>query len=111
MKKSTINYLVDLMIGIAFLISAISGLVFLIPLEWINYSSKTIPTFLGLSFTVWDTLHIWSSVGMMGGVLVHILLHWSWIVNKTKNLVSKRVPVEANSLPAIQSIKPKVTRN
>ena len=67
MKKSTINYLVDLIIGLAFFISAISGLVFLIPLEWLNYSTGSIPTILGLNFNLWDILHIWSSLGLIGG--------------------------------------------
>ena len=86
MKKSTINYLVDLIIGLAFFISAISGLVFLIPLEWLNYSTGSLPTVLGLNFNIWDTLHILSSLAMICGVLVHVVLHWSWIVNKNQEL-------------------------
>jgi len=54
LKKVWLNYAVDVVIGIVFIFSAISGLVFLVPIGWINYSGVA-PTFLGLNFFVWDS--------------------------------------------------------
>ena len=76
MNKTKINYWVDVVIAIAFILSAISGLVFLLPL--------TTTTVLGLSFAVWDQLHIWGSLAMISGVLVHLALHWKWVVTMTR---------------------------
>jgi hypothetical protein len=76
MNKTKINYWVDVVIAIAFILSAISGLVFLLPL--------TTTTVLGISFAVWDQLHIWGSLAMISGVLVHLALHWKWVVTMTR---------------------------
>jgi len=78
MNKTKINYWVDVAIAIAFIVSAISGLVFLLPL--------TTTSVLGMSFAVWDQLHIWGSLTMIGGVLAHLALHWKWVVTMTRKI-------------------------
>lgn len=45
---------------------------------------------LGLSRGTWNDLHLWSSLAMGAGVLVHLLLHWSWIVCTTQRLLGHR---------------------
>jgi len=84
MKKPTLNYLVDVVITLAFVGSALSGVVFLIPIDWLAASDGGFPTLLGVDFLVWDTLHTYSSLLLIAGVLVHFILHWSWIVVMTK---------------------------
>ncbi len=84
MNKAKLNYLVDTMIGTAFLVTMVSALVFLIPTSWIDFSSSTTPTVLGLDFGVWQTLHQYSGIVMLIGVALHQLLHWKWIVTMTK---------------------------
>jgi len=87
MKKATRNYIVDILIGIAFLISALTALVFLVPTTWIDFGSSVTPTFLGLNFGTWQDLHKWGGLAMMAGVVLHLLLHWKWIINMTKNIL------------------------
>jgi hypothetical protein len=77
-KRAKLNYWVDVSIGIAFVLSAISGLVFLLPAD---FGSST--GLLGISHRVWDSMHTWSSLTMIAGVLLHLLLHWKWIANMT----------------------------
>lgn len=76
MNKTKVNYWIDLVIAFAFLFSAISGIVFLFPM-----SSSTI---LGITYKVWDQIHTWGSLLMIGGVLAHLILHWKWIIAMTK---------------------------
>lgn len=76
MKKTRVNYCVDVVIALAFVMSAVSGLVFLLP---VGNS-----TFFGVSYAVWDQVHVLSSLLMIVGVLVHLVLHWTWIVAMTK---------------------------
>ena len=80
MNKAKRNYYVDVVIGIAFLVTALSALVFLVPLNWIDFSTSTTPTVLGVDFGVWQLLHKWGGIAMLVGVVVHLLLHWKWIV-------------------------------
>lgn len=81
MKRHTVNYWVDAGIGLAFALSAISGLVFLLPVE--SFDSRV----LGLGYQSWSQLHTWSSLAMIGGVLIHLALHWRWIVEMTRRMV------------------------
>lgn len=87
MNNAKRNYYVDAVIGIAFLVTALSALVFLVPLNWIDFSSSTTPTILGLDFGVWQMLHKYGGIVMLIGVVVHQLLHWKWIVTMTKKVM------------------------
>jgi hypothetical protein len=78
MKTAQLNYWIDLLIGLAFTLSAMSGLLFLLP-----FSTSAGYT-LGLSHSFWNDLHIWSSVALVVGVLIHALLHWKWVLCMTK---------------------------
>ncbi len=102
MNKAKRNYLVDTLIGIAFLVAGLSALVFLIPVTWIDFSASTTPTFLGLDFGIWQTLHKWGGIAMLIGVVIHQLLHWNWIISETKKLLPKlklKKPRAARSNP------------
>ena len=80
MKRSKLNYWVDVSIGIALVVSAISGLVFLLP---VGNSGV-----LGVSYRTWDSVHTLSSLAMIGGATAHLLLHWKWLVTMTKRMVT-----------------------
>lgn len=90
MSKAKQNYIVDIIIGIAFVGSTISGLVFLIPLDMLSSEIGVLPTVLGLSFKFWSDLHTISSLTMVAGVGLHLVLHWKWIVSMTKQIVKQR---------------------
>ena len=83
MHKAKRNYYVDTAIGIAFLITGISALVFLVPTGWIDFTVSTTPAVLGINFGVWQSLHKWAGIAMLLGVVVHQLLHRKWIVTMT----------------------------
>jgi hypothetical protein len=87
MNKAKRNYYVDVVIGIAFLVTALSALVFLVPLNWIDFSVSTTPTVLGVNFGVWQLLHKWGGIAMLAGVVLHLVLHWKWIVTMTQKVL------------------------
>ncbi len=93
MKRNTVNYWVDVGIGIAFTLSAISGLVFLLP---VGSGSSAV---LGLSYLVWNRLHTWSSLALMAGVLTHLVLHRKWIAGMTRKMLTggRNAPADAPS--------------
>jgi cytochrome b subunit of formate dehydrogenase len=89
MSEARRNYWVDAAIGIAFLVVALSALVFLVPTSWIDFSASTTPTILGVDFGIWQTLHKWAGIVMLVGVVLHQLLHWKWIVAMTKKVLPR----------------------
>jgi hypothetical protein len=79
------NYWVDVGIGISFVLSAISGLVFLLPVDpGVNA--------LGVGYSIWSDLHTWSSVAMILGVGAHLVLHWRSILMMTKKMILPERP-------------------
>ena len=89
MNQAKRNYIIDAVIGLGFVITAISSLVFLIPLNWIDFSSSATPTVLGLNFGIWQLLHKWGGIVMLVGVVVHLALHQKWIVGMTVKMLPK----------------------
>ena len=87
--KAKLNFVVDAMILIAFLAAAVSGVV-LLRMPHGGYQGGRNPDFdaavLFLSRSEWNDLHVWSSLGMIAGVVVHLALHWRWIVCMVKRL-------------------------
>ncbi len=92
-KKNMVNYALDAVIGLAFLLSALSGV-----LLWLGgsggYQGGRNPDFqrviLGIARGSWSDLHLWVSLVMIVGVLLHLILHWQWIVCMTKSLFRAR---------------------
>lgn len=81
MSSARMNYWVDVGIGIAGLISAISGLVFLLP-------GNPATGILGIGYRTWSGLHTWSSLVAIAGVGAHMVLHRKWLVAMTRQMVS-----------------------
>ena len=96
-NKAKINYIVDVVIGIGFLLAAVSGVVLLFAPSG-GYRGGRNPQVAGeillLTRHAWNDLHTWSSLIMIAGVLGHLVLHWNWIVCMTRNLFRwrKRTP-------------------
>lgn len=90
MNKSKLNYFVDLLMAIAFIITSISGLVlfFFLP-EGRGRAGDTY--FLGLVRHDWRLIHDWSGIAMVVLVLLHLVLHWQWIVCMTKNFLGREI--------------------
>ncbi len=103
MKKATVNYWVDVMIGIAFVGSAISGLVFLLP-------GSPATGVLGLSYRTWNDLHTWSSLALIAGVGIHLALHTSWILAMTRRMLPFRRRETAPGLACAETNGPTMSR-
>ncbi len=85
MKKAVVNYWVDMITGVAFLLCAITGIVRLFP-EVTTISSAGAPAILGVSTALWTTIHDWSGVIMAAGVGLHTVLHLRWLAFMTRKL-------------------------
>jgi len=89
MSKAKLNYLADLVIGIAFVLSALSGLVLFFAPS--GYQGGSNPFYgqrvLLLTTHTWDTLHTWGSMAMIAGVGAHLALHWTWMICTTQRIL------------------------
>jgi cytochrome b subunit of formate dehydrogenase len=72
--------IIDLCILAAFVVSAVSGLTFYIPARWVDATSSTVPTFLGMEYKLWVDIHTYSGLVMIAGCITHIVLHWRWMM-------------------------------
>lgn len=77
MNKAKLNYIIDILIGISFLIVLITGIIKFPTLSLISKKSY-------ISF-----IHDWSGVIMAVLVFIHLILHWNWIVVVTKNIFKR----------------------
>ena len=86
MNRIKLNYWVDIGLAISFFICFTTGLV-----KWpglIKVIGVSAYKFLHVSNI--STWHDWSGLIMGLLVLVHLALHWKWIVVMTKKIFSKK---------------------
>ena len=92
--RARINYVVDVAIGLGFLISAASGMILFFAGTSGGYQGGRNPSYVtavaGMSRELWKDLHTWSSIVMAVGALGHLLLHWNWLVCMTRNIFRKK---------------------
>ena len=84
-RGAKINLIVDLLIGLSFLVTAVTGIYFLfLPQGYQGGRNPGWDPGLLFSRTTWDLIHTWAAVIMILAALLHLLIHWRWIVNVTR---------------------------
>ena len=91
MNKLKINYFVDMIGLVSFLVTAITGLAIMIFLPPGEGNGGVHNYLFGYGRHDWGAIHDWAGVAMTIAVIIHLVLHWSWIVNMTKGLFKKTV--------------------
>ncbi len=83
-RPAKINLLIDAVIALSFLLTAISGLYFFFTPE-----GPARPAFIWSS-TAWDMVHTWGAVILILAALAHFAIHWRWIKNVTYKFFGTR---------------------
>ena len=83
-KESVINYWIDIGLAISFLLVFVTG-IFKFPLFTKAFSW----VFRSVSYRTVSIIHDWSGLVMGILVLVHIALHWKWLVAMTENIFGR----------------------
>jgi fucose 4-O-acetylase-like acetyltransferase len=76
--KTKTNFWLDIVIFTAFLATAITGLLLWLVIPGGRGSGNLI--FLGLTRHTWVDLHNWAGLAMLIGAVVHLILHWKWLI-------------------------------
>ena len=80
------NLAVNSVVGLSFLVTAVSGLYFLLIPGASHESHAPDPLFLFNRFT-WDLIHTWSGVILISAAILHFAIHWKWVVKVTKKII------------------------
>ena len=99
MKKSTVNYIIDIVIGLGFLVSAITGIFLFFNTSGGYQGGRNEQYFIR---ALWMDIHTWSSIIMTVGVTAHLILHWNWMVCMTRKLFSQK-NTNTSGIPGIQT--------
>jgi hypothetical protein len=81
MIKNQVKYIVDVLMGIFFLIVFFTGL--------IKWPSKAIGSMIPSSNV--SIIHDYSGIFLGITVVIHLILNWSWIINMTKKYFFKKI--------------------
>ena len=85
------NWWIDAVLFGSALIAALSGLYFLyFPTG--GYQGGRNPTYniqILFSRHTWSDLHMWGGIVMIAIAIIHLTLHWSWVVNMTRRLIKE----------------------
>jgi hypothetical protein len=82
------NWLIDAGLFGSALVATLSGVYFLF-FPTGGYQGGRNPWYgvqIVFSRQTWDDLHTWSGVAMIAIALIHLAIHWSWVVNMTRRM-------------------------
>jgi cytochrome b subunit of formate dehydrogenase len=88
--RSRFNLIVNTLIGISFLITALSGIYLLFFPAGRN--GVIDPGFL-VTRTTWDLIHTWAGILLIIAGIVHFAIHWRWIVKVTGKMLKVLWPI------------------
>lgn len=88
MKKTDVNYIVDVILTIVLAIVGISGVILYLFFES-GIRRGGYQTFLGITKHTWSFYHEYLGLFMVILMILHLLLHFNWMVCMTKKLFKK----------------------
>jgi hypothetical protein len=88
-RRSRFNVGINMLIGLGFLITALSG-VYLLFVPGGRYGIAD-PYFL-FGRNTWDLIHTWAGIVMIDAAIIHFVIHWGWVVKVTGKLFQSLKP-------------------
>lgn len=85
MNQAKVNYWIDVGLAVSFIVAFVTGII-----KWPGLMVKLGINYASLPIAKLSTLHDRSGLVMGILVLVHIILHWKWIVCMTKSFLQKK---------------------
>jgi len=80
------NWWIDMLLGLSAVLAIVSSIYFLVyPIG--GYQGGRNPSYnavLIFDRRTWDSLHTWTGAAMIVAAIVHIMIHWQWIVGTIK---------------------------
>ncbi|MCA9934876.1 MAG: DUF4405 domain-containing protein [Anaerolineales bacterium] len=91
-RGAWVNLVVDGLIALSFMVTAVSGLYFFFLPEGGFQGGKNLAWDPGFLFSrpIWTTLHTWGGIILILAAGAHIYIHWGWIVKVTGKVLPIR---------------------
>jgi len=89
MDKTKINYFIDVLLIISFIVVAITSIIifFFLPS---GVRQAGYQTFLGMTKHTWSNIHTIFGFAMIILSLVHLILHFKWLTVMSKTIFKKK---------------------
>ncbi|MDY7042151.1 MAG: DUF4405 domain-containing protein [Chloroflexota bacterium] len=78
MRRAMIYYLLDLVLALLSLLLGVSSF-----LLWVVFPRGYFP-----ARVLWVDIHKWSGLALGVAVLLHVALHWSWLIRMTRRQIA-----------------------
>jgi len=85
LRKKTQNYILFVILFFLGLFQAVSGFIMWLALPHSGGGRGGGDTFWSLARDTWRDLHDWVAVALLVIIIIHLILHWKWIVYMTKS--------------------------
>jgi len=85
MKRAPLNLVIDAVAAALLVGMLATGYVIRYPLP---RGSHRVLTLWGMHRHQWGEIHFWLSTGLLGLLLVHLALHWTWVMSMVKRHVA-----------------------
>lgn len=83
-RGAKVNLVIDLLIGLGFLVTAVSGIYLLfLPTGYQGGQTAAWDPYILFSRVTWDLIHTWAGVMMTVAATLHFAIHWRWVVKVT----------------------------
>ncbi len=89
MNKVRINYVVDVFLIVSFVITAFTSVIIFLFLPS-GVKQGGYQEFLGLTKSIWSGIHNYTGLIMIVLSLVHLILHWNWVIAMTKKIFKRK---------------------
>lgn len=91
MKRSTLNYIVDIATLLLILAMVCTGLIlaYVLPPGSGGRGGGAASVLWNWSRHDWGDLHFWIAVGLAAILVLHVALHWSWVCGITRHLLGR----------------------
>ncbi|HAF62995.1 MAG TPA: hypothetical protein DCK95_11825 [Anaerolineaceae bacterium] len=81
-----INIIDDGLIAVFFLACLVSGIIlFVVP----GGPGTAYALIFNISRGTWKDVHVWTGIGMLVGVIVHLVIHWGWVKKVSGKMFGK----------------------
>ncbi|MBA7641135.1 hypothetical protein ES703_48808 [subsurface metagenome] len=90
MRKATRNYILFVTLFFLGLFQAVSGFIMWLALPRGGGGRGGGATFWSLARDTWRDLHDWVAVALLVMIIIHLILHWKWIVYVTKSYFKEK---------------------
>ena len=99
MRRNSLNYIIDVGLAVTFLSVFVTGVIKFPDL--LHYFVR-----IGIIFPtqIFTTIHKWSGITMGVAVLLHLVLHWKWIVKTTGGFYRRKIDVKTGDKDRAEAV-------